>query len=55
MSVIQTLKETIGIADTPEYHCQSCDHTFQTKADVDSHWFSCPECEGEDIERVTEN
>lgn len=56
MSVIQSIKETIGIAEKPpRYECQDCGHTFRTEADPDSHWYSCPECDSEDLERIEAN
>jgi predicted Zn-ribbon and HTH transcriptional regulator len=51
MSVIESIKETIGLAeDGQRYECQSCGHTFRTDADPSSRWYSCPECDGDDIE-----
>jgi predicted RNA-binding Zn-ribbon protein involved in translation (DUF1610 family) len=56
MSVIQNIKETIGIADDgQQYECQSCGHHFATQADPNSRWYSCPECGGEDIASVEEH
>lgn len=53
MSVIESLKKTIGIAeDGQRYECQNCDHTFRTEADPSSRWYSCPNCDGEDIEPI---
>ncbi|WP_154019541.1 FmdB family zinc ribbon protein [Halapricum salinum] len=56
MSVIQSIKETIGIAeDGQPYECRSCGHHFQTQADAESRWYTCPECDGEDIEPIEDH
>lgn len=55
MSVLESIKEAVGLEEqSPKYECQDCGHTFRTDADVDSLWYSCPECEGEDLEQVEE-
>lgn len=56
MSVLETVKEAIGVADErPTYNCPDCGETFQSEADPDSYWCSCPECGTKDIEPVEES
>lgn len=52
MSVLESVKQAVGIDTPPKYECQDCGHTFRTEADTDSHWYSCPECEGDDLEQI---
>lgn len=50
MSVLETVKETVGIADEQtEYECDDCGHTFQSDANSESYWFGCPECKSESV------
>jgi predicted RNA-binding Zn-ribbon protein involved in translation (DUF1610 family) len=48
MSVLQTVKETIGLAESaPEYECDACGAQFNSGTEPGTYWFECPEC-GED-------
>jgi predicted RNA-binding Zn-ribbon protein involved in translation (DUF1610 family) len=48
MSVLQTVKETIGLEESAlEYECNACGAQFNSGTEPGSYWFECPEC-GED-------
>lgn len=53
MSVLETVKEKVGIADEkPLYECEDCGHEFRSAADPDSYWSKCPECESQEITQI---
>jgi|AntRauTorcE11898_2_1112593.scaffolds.fasta_scaffold51286_2 Zn finger protein HypA/HybF involved in hydrogenase expression len=53
MSVIETVKDVIGVEDQrPTYRCDDCGTEFESEADTDSYWFSCPECDSHNATRI---
>ena len=50
MSVLETVKQKVGIEEQkPEYECEDCGYEFRSSAKPGSYWFTCPECESDDL------
>jgi predicted RNA-binding Zn-ribbon protein involved in translation (DUF1610 family) len=53
MSVIQSVKETLGLNETkPNYECDSCGNEFHSSTEAGSYWFECPKCGADDATRI---
>jgi Zn finger protein HypA/HybF involved in hydrogenase expression len=53
MSVLQTVKEAVGLDNhDPAFRCEECGNEFEY-SDPDSYWFSCPECGNDDEDAFT--
>jgi len=53
MSVLQTVKETIGLEESaPEYECNACGAQFHSGTEPGSYWFECPGCGEDDATEV---